>query len=380
MDLYLVRHAQSKNNVLANEVPALADGTRLTEMLRFADPPLSAKGEKQAGALGDWVAASANPTAAALRRHAEQQRLVFFTSPQRRCLLTSKGLARGLRKLGKYADVVVLANGFEEGGARVEFPALSGMAGLEQLQKCKGKAELDAIAEPLRKQTQSPGISASHVLDPVLLAQYLDEAAPVQLVSRVEPAGAMTRGWWGGKRRETRLEALVRAEDIAARFVRMAAEGEADCVVFVAHGDLMDLLLKCLLAGPPQKRPATTPTAFDRTVRFDHANTGITHLSLPRSSDGRRSESQPIVFRVNQCSHLEATAAARELLSCGTASSASAWLDRTGIRDAPLPASDADFGSREWLAVAMAVALPLLIAAISAGLGGGWKVLSSVSM
>ncbi len=97
MQLYLIRHAQSENNVIMDDhIKDFHDskGLKIYENQRFADAPLSGQGRKQAEKLGEFLATSflSNDTGA------KQDRFNFnnfdfthfFVSPMIRTLDTAK--------------------------------------------------------------------------------------------------------------------------------------------------------------------------------------------------------------------------------------------------------------------------------------------------
>lgn len=100
MQLYLIRHAQSENNVIMDDhirgYPD-ADGLKLYEAQRFADAPLSSRGRRQAKKLGAFLAAAYlsedRETYPDRFRFDDFDFTHFFVSPMVRTLDTAKPFA-----------------------------------------------------------------------------------------------------------------------------------------------------------------------------------------------------------------------------------------------------------------------------------------------
>ncbi len=192
MILYIIRHAQSTNNALADETN------------RVCDPELTALGQHQAELLALHLA---NGVAHGLQRgrvlpsdRAGYGIARLFVSPMRRALQTAQPVARAL---GLAPEVWVALH--EHGGVFLDHGPEIGIVGYPGLTR----AEM---------QGQFPG--------------YL------------LPDGVGERGWWTGGREE-RAGCDARAARVAATLRGLAA-GDA-CVALISHGDLIDALLKALL-------------------------------------------------------------------------------------------------------------------------------------
>ena len=196
MILYLIRHGQSANNVLAEEIkerpgPYSFD-TYMKE--RVAEPPLTDLGALQAQRLGE---------------HAHALPLTrLYCSPMLRTLQTAQPLARSLG-----IDASVWVELHEQGGV-----------------------------------FHRPGSDAKSVGLPGLKRSEMSKLFPDYQLDSVGE-----NGWWSGGE-EDLPSCHARAIRVADRLHRMARELESDeCIGAVSHGTFMDCLLKALLGRLPGK-------------------------------------------------------------------------------------------------------------------------------
>ncbi|MDO0911051.1 histidine phosphatase family protein [Streptomyces sp. DT2A-34] len=241
MQLILVRHGQSTNNVRLAEAMAAGLGRNQTDeqiapdvshyLGRVPDPPLSALGMRQAEALGRALLDERTPFTPT---H-------LYASPTTRAVQTVRPLADAARR-----PVLLHPDAYEVGGIHVFDP-------------------------PMRTRQARPGATLMELLQHCPAV----EAPPGLFHSSDEP-------WSGGL--ETQDEqAVPRAQRLLARL--REAHGPDDVVLVVTHQHFSQFVLAAVLGwdGPPWQR-----------FRLD--NTG--HLSL-RFGDGPAS-----VDWVNRVEHL----------------------------------------------------------------------------
>lgn len=194
MILYLIRHGQSANNVLAEEIKErpgpYSFGTYMKE--RVAEPPLTDLGELQAKMLGD---------------HAHALPLTrLYCSPMLRTLQTAQPLARSL---GIHPSVWVDLH--EQGGV-----------------------------------FHRPGSDSKSVGLPGLKRSEMRELFPDYQLDTVGE-----KGWWRGGE-EDLPSCHARAIRVADKLHSMAKDqAKDDCIGAVSHGTFMDCLLKALLGRLP---------------------------------------------------------------------------------------------------------------------------------
>lgn len=195
MELYLIRHAQSQNN--------LAYSQNSTD--RVADPALTRLGEQQAARLASYLAQRVDSERGDGRTNYSNQFGYAFThlicSPMRRTLQTAQPLVHALQLPAEvWTDI------HETGGIY-----------------------LDTDTGPVGQ----PGMTRQEMLETV---------AELILPPEVTAAGWWTANW---EEREVRP---ARAYRIAARLWSLA--GEDARVAMVTHGGFSDLLLKALFRLP----------------------------------------------------------------------------------------------------------------------------------
>jgi 2,3-bisphosphoglycerate-dependent phosphoglycerate mutase len=224
MELYLIRHAQSTNNALADQSQ------------RVCDPPLTALGLRQAEAAARHMAEGLTPevvkygsvedTGAAQRRGYGVTRL--YCSPMRRALQTAQPISQAL---GLPPEVWVDIH--EQGGIYLEHDEETGRVGY-------------------------PGLTRAEILAD-FPAYRLPDAVTEQ-------------GWWRSGYEEWSV-CQGRAIKVA-HTLRQWAAGSTERLALVSHGGFLDALLKALLDQLP-----------GRNLFYHHYNTAITRLDF--REDGR---------------------------------------------------------------------------------------------
>lgn len=225
MELYIIRHGQSTNNV-----SMMVDQTD-----READPPLTELGQRQAEAVACYVAEYINiDTWVEQAPHKRQPVHGFgitqlFCSPMLRALQTCRPIATALRLQPKvWVDI------HEHGGLFLDYQDERGVVGF-------------------------PGLTRAE-----MSAQFPDYDLPPQIGET---------GWWNSEHAY---------EDIAAcqaRAIRVAAglrlqANTSERIALVSHGTFTDCLIKALLNLLPGE-----------DLRFFHYNTAITRIDF--RSDGK---------------------------------------------------------------------------------------------
>jgi broad specificity phosphatase PhoE len=195
MELYLIRHGQSTNNVTMLRDP----------LQREVDPPLTELGQQQAEALAGRLAHTWNVDTY-LYQHPDARESItgagitrLLVSPMRRALQTAAPLSR---EMGLAAEVSLEV--FEHGGLYLEDEA--GLTTYPGLTRAEMTAGFPTFQLP-------PGISES--------------------------------GWWNGAGREDMAACQARALRLAAEFklVRFSPQR----IAIVSHGTFLDQLIKALL-------------------------------------------------------------------------------------------------------------------------------------
>ncbi len=196
MELYIIRHGQSTNNVTMVE----------DEYEREVDPPLTELGRKQAQALAAHLASSVNDKS---RNGSSRQGFGLtrlYVSPMLRTLQTCQPISQAT---GVRPEVWVDTH--EHGGLYMAYRDERGIVG-------------------------HPGLGRSAILTD--FADYL------------VPESVTDAGWWGAaKGREDVTGAQMRALRVATMLREAAETGER--IGLVTHGTFADYLLKALLAQLP---------------------------------------------------------------------------------------------------------------------------------
>lgn len=194
MILYLIRHGQSANNLLAERLKERAGPYPFESYMkqRVAEPPLTDLGESQAERLGE---------------HAQTLPLTrLYCSPMLRTMQTVRPLAQ-LKGL----NPAVWIDLHEHGGV-----------------------------------FHRPGSDAAAVGQPGLNRSEMSKLFPGYQLN-----GISDKGWWRGGE-EDLASCHARAVRVADRLHRMARElTEDESIAAVSHGTFMDSLLKALLGRLP---------------------------------------------------------------------------------------------------------------------------------
>jgi broad specificity phosphatase PhoE len=223
MNLYIIRHAESANNRIAQQVDY--DTFVAT---RASDPPITELGFAQANLLATHLASSEYPEFSRTAVKADRNGYGItrlYCSPMRRALQTAYPLSQALG-----APLAVWVDTHEQGGLFQGDPRTG-----EGLRGFPGMGR-SAICE------EFPGI---HLPD-----EMTEE------------------GWWPGHY-EDRPECDERAERVAQRLRSLAAVEPHMRIAMISHGTFIDHLLKRLLGIPPGQH-----------MYFSHANTGITRIEF----------------------------------------------------------------------------------------------------
>lgn len=223
MNLYIIRHAESANN-------RLAQSTDHTTFLatRSVDPPITELGCRQARLLAEHLAQSAAPEFNRSKRADHQlgyglTRLIV--SPMLRTLQTAAPVAAALGLAPEvWLDV------FEQGGMFEGNPYTGDSL------RCYPGTGRSAIAQ--------------------------------QFPAYTLPDAWTDAGWWT-ETYEDMAACQERAEQVAGKFFALAQETPEARIGMITHGTFSDQLLKklFLLAG-------------DRPMYFSHSNTGITRVEF----------------------------------------------------------------------------------------------------
>ena len=261
MILYLIRHGQSANNLLAEEVrrefgefgPEAHDAYMRQ---RVAEPPLTETGEAQAEELGAYLRDVRPKHRAGYEDPPDEESVQMgagnwlgithlYCSPMLRTLQTARPVAKALSlSPSVWLDIHEHGGVFERAGAEAEAVGF-------------------------------PGLCRSEMAE--LFPEY-----------RVDGVGE--EGWWTGAE-EDRPACDARAVRVAQRLHEMAEEMPDDRIAAVSHGTFLDSLLKALLGRLPG-------TDF----HFNHYNTAITRVDFVRShADGGRFV---VVRYTNRVDHL----------------------------------------------------------------------------
>lgn len=228
MNLYIIRHAESVNN-------RIAENTDYADFIatRSFDPEITDVGEKQVEALVAHISSSSHPEF--IRKgHAQPQgygitRIVC--SPMTRTLQTAAPIAAALGlPLEVWLDI------HEQGGLFEGDPAAEGGV------------------------RSHPGLTRT--------------AMTTRFGPLVLPDSVTDKGWWRGGY-EDYPESEARAVTVADRLVALAAAEPDTHLAFVSHGTFLNQMLRVLLNVP-----------IDAPMYFFHANTGITRLEF--TGDGFR--------------------------------------------------------------------------------------------
>lgn len=192
MELYLIRHGESRNNVIESADP----GSATARESRHQDPELTAKGERQAEEVAAFMGRGGHlyPEDRQQHRPALDQ---LYCSPMIRALHTAQFIGRALGVRPQvWVDIHEMGGIYlDQDGGKVGFPGQS------------------------RSQ---------------LLERFPEAQLPPQITEQ---------GWWKGGFEEVHL-GQGRAIGVARQLRRMSGNGER--VGLVSHGDFLNGLLKAL--------------------------------------------------------------------------------------------------------------------------------------
>ncbi len=222
MKLFLIRHAQSANNFLAETV---AMGEYMER--RSPEPPLTEIGERQAQLVADHLVGIDYPEAGQEQADGKQQGYGFtklYCSPMLRTLQTAQPISKAL---GVQPEVWIDIH--EHGGI------------------FHGDPEKGPVAQHF-------GLTRQEMMS--LFPGY-------QL-----PAEITEKGWWPGGYEE--MEGCYqRAQRVADQIRTWAPIMPTERVALVAHGTFIDALIKALLGQD-----------FAVQLYYSHYNTAITRLDF----------------------------------------------------------------------------------------------------
>ncbi len=241
MQLYIIRHAQSYNNALAN----FKD--------RICDPHLTDLGHQQAAAVADYLATGVHPEqkyggdadSTGVRTVLGVGITRLYCSAMYRSLQTAHAIGRALD-----LNPEVWLDIHESGGIYLEHQDERGVVGYP------GKTRAEILAE----------------FPHVILPDTVTEA-----------------GWWDVRAGQEDWPACQgRAIRVAYQLREWAASSDraGDCLAMVSHGGFMDALIKALVYQLPAGR-----------VVYHHFNTAITRIDFV-------SEERLDIRYVNRIPHL----------------------------------------------------------------------------
>jgi broad specificity phosphatase PhoE len=219
MELYIIRHGQSTNNVTMSENP----------LNREVDPPLTELGQQQAQAVADYLANGVNADdMIELTPEKRQLRTGFgitklYCSPMRRTLQTARPIGAAL---GLAPEIWVDIH--EHGGMYLETAdgQIVGHTGMTQAE---------------------------------ILAEFPDYLMTEAITEQ---------GWWNPRHgAEDIAGGMARAIRVAHALRKMA--GNPERIALVTHGTFSDCLIKALLNQLP------SPQIF-----YPHLNTAVTRFDL----------------------------------------------------------------------------------------------------
>lgn len=222
MKLFLIRHAQSTNNYLAEHV-------KMEEYMeqRSPEPPLTEIGQRQAQLVAAHLAASAYPEAEQEKSNSGQQGYGFthlYCSPMLRTLQTTLPITKAL---GIRPQIWVDIH--EHGGT------------------FHGDPQKGPVAEHF-------GLTRQEILE-----LFPDYDLPAEITEK---------GWWPGGYEE--MEGCYqRAQRVADKLRDWASTQPDERIALVAHGTFLDALLKAILSQD-----------FASQLYYSHYNTAITRVDF----------------------------------------------------------------------------------------------------
>jgi broad specificity phosphatase PhoE len=236
MELYIIRHAQSVNNVLADQKD------------RVCDPPLTSLGEQQARLLADHLASGWQPitwSPVPVPEHVETRGMLrayglnrLYCSPMLRSLQTAQVIGQALDLTPE-----VWIEIHEQGGMFLD----------------EGEGEA-------RVPVGKPGMTRAEIL--------------ARFPNYVLPETITERGWYTGGFEEWPA-CHERARIVAQTLNRWAATGNQERIAIVSHGGFADALLKALLHGGP----APAQNGHGPRFFYLHFNTALDRIDV--DTEGR---------------------------------------------------------------------------------------------
>lgn len=218
MRLYLVRHAQSGNNALIDEIG------------RSHDPLLTPLGEQQAGCLGAYLATQPDMPTGAFGEERNPTEIPyrfthFYCSAMQRALQTATLIGKAIQMKPQ-----VWRETHEVGGIYLD--------------------------EPEGKSRGFPGLTRTELLNHFPDVDVSDQVAET--------------GWWPVEAgRESWEDAAERARKVAEVLRARADANPQDRMLMVTHGAFMSMVIQWLLTG--RNNPG---------IYFGHYNTAITRLDF----------------------------------------------------------------------------------------------------
>ncbi|MBI1294705.1 hypothetical protein GC175_07075 [bacterium] len=260
MILYLIRHAQSANNVLAEKVRAIGELDELSyddyRLYRVADPSLTEIGFQQADILANYLQTAKPKHRAGFDDPGDLEPGEFEGNPFAINRLYCSAMLRALqtaKPIGEKLGIrpTIWLDVHEHGGV-FDNQAEDGLA--------KGR----------------PGLNRMEIAQSFPGTDVTDDVTQ--------------RGWWFADE-EDYADCQGRALRVTEDLFRMARTDENDRVAIVSHGTFLDCLLKALIGRLPGYE-----------FRFGHYNTSITRVDFTASQYGG---GQHVVVRyVNRVDHL----------------------------------------------------------------------------
>lgn len=244
MIVYVIRHAQSENNALAVAT--------IENAQRASDPGLTQRGLEQCARLRERMTVTRETTTAAATARGDDARDVeVYSSPMRRCLMTTDAVARGLGVRFR-----VRGDLHEHGGC------------------FRGARGGDATTST-STATATPDIVGL----PGMTKADMERAFP-----RCDVPRELERGWWSPERGcESVRDAQERVRGVAewlwarARDMKDGHEPTKDLYV-VAHGMFIDILFKTLFDAPrttgKQRSLFCSQNACVHKLHFDISDDG----------------------------------------------------------------------------------------------------------
>lgn len=254
MILYLIRHAQSRNNFLGTQL----EYDKLMEE-RDADPPITDLGWEQARRLGDYLAHREQNDSGEEGWYSERGYGIshIYCSPMLRTLQTAQPIAKAL---GLQPEVwtEIFEHGALYSGHHTLEGGIQGDPGLSRVQM---------------EETFAGYTIPNTVTEAGWWKSSREEEEAYAL--RVERVAGAIRSWWRKEQSPTGVPLDASHERIA----------------FVSHGMFISSLIKALLGHAP-----------DSHVFYRHYNTGVTRLDFHEM----RGDEEWVTMRfMNRTRHLE---------------------------------------------------------------------------